>query len=527
MKRFALYIWISLIAIPLVMMWMARMYGYIKHTDEGVSLWLYVLDGWLAVVGIPWLVGILIVLTGYIIGELTVKKIFTGNLVNPILSTAIGLGVIAWFTYLLGLSGAFRWYVILPMGIGVWIWGFRSIYPLISALGDGLRGILSWHWTEKTLLGVIIWYIYRTLPSVTNPATGWDECNSHLVLPKLYVESGGIGFYEWVNFSNFPPFLHMLVSIQRLFTETPGAVWPYLFHLGTLAVIWMLVRDVFTGQWIRITVNQGGVRMWWRLSALLAVLLYLCIPLTTMSSQAVLTDPVLVFYCSLLLWYLHRTFKLLDYSDVDPVRRKMWIVAGLLCGAIISIKYTGIIWVALALFTFLIPWEWKIRQVKPVLRCLLVAVLYCAPWLLRNIILFGDPIFPTLSPFIPLEWGTVPVEIQSQLAVNYHSMLDFFGVWNLTWVHWLGLSDPAPWSGSNPRPDETGPFLLVGVPLIAFVWKDLSRDGKIAVLVGLAYIAVWLLGIGILQTRYWLPAYPVLCAGIAVAITKLLEERNG
>jgi len=153
-----------------------------------------------------------------------------------------------------------------------------------------------------------------------------------------------------------------------------------------------------------------------------------------------------------------------------------------------------------------------------------IIALYCLPWMAVNAYLFGNPLFPTGDFLIPASWGVIDSQVQSQLAVNYWSMLEFFGIRNLTWMDWLGLADPAPWSGGNPRPDETGPFLLICTPLIVFVWKDLSRAGKIAICVALAYCAAWVFGMQLLHSRYMMPAFPVLCAGIGVAITKLLES---
>lgn len=521
MKRWLLPWW-TVFAVALTVTWMACMYGW-SNSDSVLPRFGLVVAGWWSHVGIPWLVALVTLGAGYIIGEWIYGK-FAGDLrnLNPILSTALGLGVITFTVYLLGLAQALWWPVIVAGVLWVYWWGYRSVQRLSHALTRSVRSILSWHWTEKTLLAVIVWYICRTLPSVTNPATGWDECNSHLVLPSLYVSEHSIQFYEWVNFSNFPPFLHMLLVIQRMFTGTPGAVWPYLFHLGTLAVIWMLVRDVMRNQvigthyWTLTPDKNSHIKHYgfgWLGSALFAILLYLMIPITTLHSQAVLTDPVLVFYCTLLLWMF------VNHENYPP-----WLI-GLITGIVVSIKYTGIIWCGvLVLITLYFQKfvrekviDWKAFEIYSG-----VALLYCLPWMVRNIVLFGDPIFPTLH--LPFTWGIVPAETQSQLAVNYWSMLDYFRTWNLSWMHFLGLVDPAPWVGLNPRPDETGPVLLVTVPLIAFVWRSLSRGGKVAVVVGLAYVAVWILVVGILHTRYMWAAYPVLCAGAGVAITKLLED---
>jgi len=92
---------------------------------------------------------------------------------------------------------------------------------------------------------------------------------------------------------------------------------------------------------------DGKFRPAWRVAALLAILCYLCLPITTLHSQSVLTDPVLVFYSTLLLW-----------AVVSSHNRNPWVI-GLCAGIVISIKYTGIIWVAIVLVADLI-----IRRLK-------------------------------------------------------------------------------------------------------------------------------------------------------------------
>jgi hypothetical protein len=329
----------------------------------------------------------------------------------------------------------------------------------------------------------------------------------------------------------------MLMVCQMAFTKVPGAVVPWLFHVGTLGVIWMLVQDVIPARQGNMTVTCSA----WdavrgrhekvfhpllpdnRRAALLAIILYLMIPLVTLHSQAVLADPVLVFYCGMLLWWI-----LKGHSCIEII--KYIVVSGLLAGMVISSKLTGLVWIGVVVIAEMVKvriysGRWFYLPGKSIFQFLGIALLFCLPWMVRNIILTGNPIFPTADSLIPSHWGTVPADIQAELVIDYWAMLEFFRVDWTNWQEILGLVDPTPWTSRFPQPNLVGPWMLVLSPLLVWVWRDLPRPGKIALGVGFGYVAVWLLVIGIVHGRYMWPAYPVICAGLGVAVTKLMEGR--
>lgn len=218
--------------------------------------------------------------------------------------TAVGLAAVATGLYGLGLAGWLEGWLVAGAGVGLVVagWDWKD-YKFAQT-----RWKFNW---SLIPIACIFWYIYRTLPLVTLPAVGWDECNSHLVLPEMYVATGRVGFYPWVNFSNFPPLSEMLVTMQRLYTLTPGACWSYLATLGVLPVIYRLCG--------------GSVGGW------MGVMAYLMVPMVTQYSQMVLVDPILTFYGAMLV--------------MAVVERRSPVTVGALAGACMALKYGGAVWI--------------------------------------------------------------------------------------------------------------------------------------------------------------------------------------
>lgn len=275
----------------------------------------------------PWVLVIFWSVVGLTVGK-------SLGIEDDLTAGAVGVGLVAVGSFLLGLAGGLFGPLVYSLGIAAAVWGYDHLPGVWKRLKDSISGK---GFPFYLMMAVVVWYIWRTLPLVTLPAVGWDENNSHLVLPELYVRDRAVLFYPWVNFSNFPQLVEMLVTLQRFVTSTPGACWQYLSHMLTLVMIYRLTvtltgvhvvepgaswREIFRGP-----MDSGSY------GPCIAVLLYLAIPVTTMYSQMVLTDPVLVFYCGLLL------LRILEGAGAVEV--------GLISGLVLSIKYTGIPWVGL------------------------------------------------------------------------------------------------------------------------------------------------------------------------------------
>lgn len=553
-------IWIVFV----VLRWLDLMDTYRSGT-WALQFWTLELNAWVRYVGTPWFLGLWIFLTGYVIGcwilgflqnppnifrsetwglhrwtQTSGTRWATHNisdkdtcsigttLDDDLIALALGVGVLSTITYVFGLAGALLSVVFLIMGLMVCSAGFRHVGRLLHRLRQSIQGIPCWKWHDKVLLGVIVWYIARTCLVVCNPATGWDECNSHLAMAKWFVREGGIEFLPWMNFNNFPMGLESLLMLQFMGTETPGAVIPYVFHLLTLCVVYLLGIHV-----VNLKAKLDALRKLVsfhipdvpiivqpkRTGGLLACVIYLMIPATTMYSQAVLTDSMLTFYACLLGWYA--------VSNQNRGVQK-YLMLGLLSGILISIKYTGIIWLVVVLPVILLTaGENRLLSREYLLGVgmfLLALLLMSTPWIIRNFALFGNPVFPFLNGWFPwMGTGTIAPHLRADLVISHGSMLDSFRVQKPLIAAWMNtMQEHGAWI-QGIKPGSSGPWLLALVPVVALCWRSLSVGLRWLVVASLLYLAVWWWGLRINETRYLLPAVPALCAAAGVGISRLLE----
>jgi hypothetical protein len=207
--------------------------------------------------------------------------------------------------------------------------------------------------------------------------------------------------------------------------------------------------------------------------------------MVTMYSQQVLSDPVLVFYCTAGAWMAWRG----DYRT-----------AAMCLGLAIGTKYTGVAWAGLVVL-WMFPW-WRIRT-WPVFGWLIIGGWAYA----RNWIVFHNPFYPFGSP-------------ESAGGVDAVEMLRWFRIhWPQEWdtiLYRIFFQDTAPWSANLDRPSDLGWWPLVMlIGLVIAMWR-VPRVRRLGMVVA-CFLGYWLFVAQVLEPRYlWalLPAITV-CGVVA------------
>lgn len=305
--------------------WIVRMETFYQQGDFAPLVWVTWLTGvWMYILW-PWLTALWICAVAYVIGDWLMTLFGIDHIwnirIDALVFLAVGLGILSLIVFLVGLSGFLYGELMILAGVLVISSGFRLVRGLMRRVRDILDWVTEWEWWEWALLGVIAYYVYKTWALTGCPTVGWDESNSHLAAAKMYVRDHAIIFDPNLNFNNFPAMVEMLVTLQLFATKTPGAVFPYIFHLLTLLGIYHLASIFF---------NKGPYS---RPAGLISCIVYLCIPIMTQYSQAILTDPALTFYCLMTL-----------LLTLFPGTHRQ---AGIMAGIALGIKYTAFPWVAL------------------------------------------------------------------------------------------------------------------------------------------------------------------------------------
>jgi len=296
----------------------------------------------------------------------------------------VGLGLLSTVALLLGLVGLFQplilWAVV---GLALII-GLRDAGRWLRDLGAALRDLRprsGWGWLLAILAGVLL---LLALLMALAPPTAWDGLTYHLVAPQRYLEQGRITGHADNPYLGFSQLVETLYGVAfGLFgRDTSAAVLHGGFGLlGLLAVMGLVQRSAGTRRatlsaWLAAAILLSAFSLWWQFG----------IPYVDL---AVMAYSALVL-SALTIW--RRT------------QRPGWLIAvGVVCGLLLSTKYTSGALLIAVLVLLLIRAPRHFIQ-----NALLVgvpAVIVFAPWMLRGLLLYQNPVYPFV--FGGLEWDAV------------------------------------------------------------------------------------------------------------------------
>jgi hypothetical protein len=329
-----------------------------------------------------------------------------------VLGTGLGLGALSLASFALGMVG---W-------LSSWVlWGgltllsllcWRQGWWVLGWVGGQLRQIPD-AFRAGTVLSRCLWcFVLATFAllvlAALLPPTAWDALMYHLAAPARDLAQGRV-LPDVSNFQGYQPQLVEMLSLDGLLLHGDGVAALLQAGFGLLSVLTLvalvrLMRDVSprpdATRQMAGTVPQMADAAHRNALALRAAALFLSIPSLVLVLGWAYVDGALVYYelaavCALLCWW-----------NAGQALRARWLLfAGALAGLALDVKYTG--GFALVALALLVAWRcWRLSGMRPALWHAVgfggVALLVGSPWLLRNLFLTGDPLFPYhLGPFFP------------------------------------------------------------------------------------------------------------------------------
>jgi len=241
------------------------------------------------------------------------------------------------------------------------------------------------------LIGVLALLIVAIVILSWVPPVSRDALTHHLIVPKLYLQHGGIYEIPSIGFSYYPMNLDLLYMIPLYFGN--DIVPKYIHFIFALLTAWLIFS------YLRKRLDLG-----W---ALVGGLFFLSLPIIVKLSITVYVDLGLIFFStasimSLLKWIESR------------YQLKFLILSAACCGLALGTKYNALI--VLFILTVFIPFvfisdsrknlnlknpqdeESSIQiQFKALgfgAIFLIVALLVFSPWMIRNYVWKANPIYP-------------------------------------------------------------------------------------------------------------------------------------
>jgi Protein of unknown function (DUF1420) len=347
---------------------------------------------------------------------------------------ALGYGTLAYATFALGLLGLLYAPITLALLMLFAVVGFR---PLLATLREAIpalrKAITGLRYPSSLFLALIILVtvIAALVKALVPPATQ-DDLMYHLALPARYVQQHAIAFYPDSSYSLFPQTMEMLYSVGLLFgSDRLAVLFSFVISLVGPAAAALFAKRYLGG-------DGAGV---WRVLPLLTAALFLTTPLVGFILRAANTDPPQASF-DLLAGYAaylaianrasaegvinhaptkegvinhaptkegvmnhaptkaqsHQTAT--ENSNLKPQTSAL-MLSGVCAGLALAVKYNGFavgLAIGLALVAVIVYRRLSLGSgVRLLLAYGLPIALLIAPWLARNWVASGNPVWPLAS----------------------------------------------------------------------------------------------------------------------------------
>ncbi len=314
------------------------------------------------------------------------------------------------------------------------------------------------------------------------PPLAFDSLTDHLVLPASYLQQGRVGYLAWTPFSGMPQNVEMLYTWAMALGGNEAAAMLGV-DFGLLAAIGLLG---YLGE------RLDGRAAWVAAAALLAGFT----PVILLSSAY---DDWLIF-----LFGLAALVCLDDWRQGG--RRRPLLLAGLFVGLAFGCKYTSGV-LAIAGLAALAWHAWKRRSafVLPAVYFGLAGLLAALPWLIKNWLTTGSPIFPFL----------LPAGLEGRSAMAIYAQVGAWGNWMDVALIPLRATLVG-FEQADGYMASIGPLLLALGGLGWLGWKTWAAGQRAAfqnaVIFSLTGLVVWAIGNQLdgllIQTRYYFAIFP-------------------
>ncbi len=302
-------------------------------------------------------------------------------------AAAIGLAAPAYAMFVLGSVGVLGGGVFWALGFAMLAAGAGSLWRLaVATVRQARQWAESWGAFEWTLVAAAAALLVVGLLCTSTPVLDYDALEYHLGGPRDHLAAGRVGFLPHNIYANFPAHVETLTLLGIVLGGSKSA--------GMAVAI---VNQLLFGVLAASAVAAIGGRFVRRGAALPAAVFFLSCPLFVMALVGALIDLARCLYTAVaLLVVLEWT-----YGDEVPARGAWLAIGGLCCGLAVAVKYTELIMLCVPLGAAVLAVSlrryssWPRRLAGPALLagCAVLAVI---PWLARNFVATGNPVFPLL-----------------------------------------------------------------------------------------------------------------------------------
>ena len=429
---------------------------------------------------------------------------------NFCLSVSVGLVLFSYATFssLVKVAGV---NILLPFWIFIIALSLHELYHHLREIIPKSPGWLkSLGWVGIFFAAILFILLFYAWYMALTPPFSWDAQVYHLVIPKIYLENNGFVRIPLNVYSNMPHTMDLLFLVSM---KVGDDVVANLLHYAM-------------GILLCLSLYSFGRRHFSPMVGIIASLLFICHPMVMYEFSVSFIDVGLGLFC---FWTA-----VCCLETIRTGRAGFAFLSGLFAGMCMGAKYTMI---ATALTAFLILLFYPIFVKKknhvilpfpsPVIHnisssilFLIPAVLLILPWLIKNALYTGNPVYPLMySIFSGHEWSAQQsswlVDWQHSIGMG-RSLVDYLLLPLRVFIKSNQALGYAGFAGT------LYPYILLPLPASLLIRKN----GKIVLFIFLFFTIFFIFwASGAQQVRFLIPALPLLALCSAAGMDSLREKR--
>ncbi|MFH1743377.1 MAG: glycosyltransferase family 39 protein [bacterium] len=318
---------------------------------------------------IPFAIGLPLGLFLLSIGE---KKGGSLDLERILLALGLGQGILCGFTFLLLTFHIFYAPVIPLLTALIVIVFLRKWKEIFYQIQSGCQIDRVERTSPRSIVFFLICAGILSLSCALLPPTNYDALEYHLAVPGTWLTQHGWGSFPHNVYAWFPMNVELLYLWGLALAEVPATtVINFLFAAACAVGIWVLGR------------RRGGEQSGW-----LAVILFISSGLIIRLVIQADIDLGVCFY-SLLAW-----LAFVRWTERED--RRSLILSAIFVGISLGCKYIAAVSVWIPMLLLVLVGAPKEKRLTGLLWMLLLPACVALPWLVRNLVMVGNPVFPLL-----------------------------------------------------------------------------------------------------------------------------------
>jgi len=413
-------------------------------------------------------------------------KIETNTFENFLFSSGIGFGIISYTTLFAGFLGL---YYSIYFKIFFFILLIFSLWKFKPEFNFSFLNTYKFSINEIILITLFIFLLIFNFIITLTPENFYDALVYQLSVPNLYIINHKITPMDYLMHSNFPLNINMLYTFSLLINNEILARFIH-FYLTLLSAL---------------TIFAIGKRFYNLTTGLIASIIYYSIPIVLVNSWGCGNDAGLSYFFAIsilafLIW--------LEKND-NPA----FYLSAIFIGLTISSKYTTLtLLFVINIITFIhliknqIP---NYEKIKKIFIYNFIAFLFILPYLVKNYLFTGNPVYPFLFKILGGE-NLYNYSGESITTIPIYSLnFNFINLVKSIWIQSISNAEPQ---------NFIGPIFII---FLSFIFLLKSVKHTVFYLLLMFVISYPLYYISTPLFRFLMPAFIPLSIFVAFYIEKL------